>query len=292
MDEYNKLVKFFKIPSNCSWMQTHIFPEDNYHDIALYEIGISKCPPLHSFGPFVRKCFLLHFVLYGKGIYEVYEKHSNSKKKTYTVKKGQAFLIYPNITTFYQADEHNPWQCIWLHFNGTKADDYLLEAGFSKDNHIYTPRTMDAECVKLLCKIMKQPDSMIKTTAYIHMFFNELINTATNYNTLNKKTNYIKTAVNFILKNYWNHIKVTDIANICGINRSYFYRIFKDATARSPQEYLLKVKMDNACDFLKRDELSIADVARSVGYDNQLILSTSYKNKHLTILFFYAIIIE
>ena len=278
---YDRIVKFFKIPKYDFWQKYHVFPEHNYCDLALYQIGIAKCPPLHSFGPGIWKNFLLHFVLDGTGIYEVYDKHGGSKKKTYKLEKGQAFLIYPNSVVSYQADEFIPWQCVWLYFNGAKAFDYLRQAGLSEENHVYIPKCADNAYLELLCGIMEEPDNMIKTAGYMHTFFNEFINNSENDktqgNTQKNNYNYIEEAVNLIAKNYWMDIKVTDIANSCGIERSYFYRLFKEMTGISPQEYLTKHRINNACEFLKRNELSIGDVARSVGYEDPLAFSKQFK---------------
>ena len=45
----------------------------------------------------------------------------------------------------------------------------------------------------------------------------------------------------------------------------------------SPQEYLLSLKMEKACNLLTNLQLSIGDVARQVGYEDQLTFSKIFK---------------
>ncbi len=88
---------------------------------------------------------------------------------------------------------------------------------------------------------------------------------------------YIRKAIEYIEYNYIDDIKVTDIANFIGINRSYLFTIFKKNLNISPQEFLLKYRMEKAYILLNNGKLSISDVARSVGYKDPLGFSKIFK---------------
>ena len=79
----------------------------DFIDLYLCYCGMEQCAPLYSFGPAIRPNYLLHYVLDGKGYYYV-----NNEK--YEVNKNEGFLICPNVVTFYQADEENPWTYLWI----------------------------------------------------------------------------------------------------------------------------------------------------------------------------------
>ena len=89
---------------------------------------------------------------------------------------------------------------------------------------------------------------------------------------------YIKEAINYIEQNFQNDITVEDIAKFCGLNRSYFGKIFHDTIGRSPQEFLISYRMTKAAELLKITSLSIADIGNAVGYPNQLHFSRAFKN--------------
>lgn len=88
---------------------------------------------------------------------------------------------------------------------------------------------------------------------------------------------YIKEALSYIEQNFQNDISVEGIAGVCGINRSYFGKIFKQRLGKSPQEFLLNYRMIKATELLKLTTLSVGDVSKAVGYENQLHFSRAFK---------------
>jgi len=82
----------------------------------------------------------------------------------------------------------------------------------------------------------------------------------------------------YVEQNFQNNISVEDIADNCGLNRSYFGKIFKEAVGKTPQEFLLNYRMTKAAELLKLTKLSIGDIGNAVGYDNQLHFSRAFKN--------------
>ena len=68
-----------------------------------------------------------------------------------------------------------------------------------------------------------------------------------------------------------------EIASACGINRSYFGKIFRKSIGRSPQEFLMNYRMVKATELLKLTSLSIAEIGSAVGYENQLHFSRAFK---------------
>ena len=89
---------------------------------------------------------------------------------------------------------------------------------------------------------------------------------------------YVREALSFIELNFQNDISMEDIADHCGLNRSYFGKIFKSAMGQTPQTFLLNYRMTKAAELLKLTRLSIGDTGKAVGYDNQLHFSRAFKN--------------
>ena len=75
---------------------------------------------------------------------------------------------------------------------------------------------------------------------------------------------YIKEALSYIEQNFQNNITIEDIASFCGLNRSYFGKIFHDSIGKSPQEFLISYRMTKAAELLKLTSLSIADIGNAV----------------------------
>ena len=89
--------------------------ERHFSDLYLCFCGLAKCEPNHSFGPGIRDNYIIHYITKGKGKYYV-------NNACYELSQGQGFLVEPHLQVFYQADKDDPWQYLWIGFNGTKAD--------------------------------------------------------------------------------------------------------------------------------------------------------------------------
>lgn len=63
-----------------------------FKDLYLCFCGMSKCEPNHSFGPAVRPNYIIHYILSGKGTYQV-------EDQKYELQGGQGFLIEPEAVT-------------------------------------------------------------------------------------------------------------------------------------------------------------------------------------------------
>lgn len=68
-----------------------------------------------------------------------------------------------------------------------------------------------------------------------------------------------------------------DIAHACGLDRSYMTRLFKEATGRTPQDYLMSYRMKSACTMLEKGNISIQNIAYSVGYSDYATFSKAFK---------------
>ena len=103
----------------------HMFSDDRFMDLTLYQYGYEQCLPLHSYGPFVRNHFLFHYVISGKGTLLVDDENSQSTE--YQLQGGMGFLIEPDCVNTYFADRKDPWEYAWIEFSGLRAKE-ILEA--------------------------------------------------------------------------------------------------------------------------------------------------------------------
>ena len=247
----------------------------DFIDLYLCYCGMEQCAPLYSFGPAIRPNYLLHYVLDGKGYYYV-----NNEK--YEVNKNEGFLICPNVVTFYQADEENPWTYLWIGIDGEKVETYLKAAGLNNDTLIF--KYNDGDLLKeYILEMLKHNTSSssdsLKIEGLLYMFFSELAkqNKSDPIHKNDINNNYINKAIEFIQNNYHNPIKVTDIADYICLNRSYLTSIFQSNLNMSPQKFLMKFRITKAAELLYNTDLPISNIAYSCGYSDPLAFSKTFK---------------
>lgn len=259
-----------------------VFPSENFVDLGLYQFGWEQCDPSHSFGPAARNHYLFHYVITGTGT--LYATNSKGSSEIYQIKSGQGFMLFPGQICTYIADNEIPWEYAWVEFDGLRVKETIEAAGLSPDHPVYKARYKDiSETMKdeMLYIVNHRDESPFHLIGHLYLFIDSLIRSSTSAK-ISKGNSlrdfYIKEAFSFIEQNFQNDISVEDIAATCGLNRSYFGKIFHETTGKSPQEFLISYRMTKAAELLKLTELSIANIGNAVGYPNQLHFSRAFKN--------------
>lgn len=260
-------------------MQTYNYTNNFYKsiDIMIYNTGYEECDPGHSYGPAVRKSYMIHYVTEGKGIF-------TTNGKTYQLKKGDAFLMCPGEQIYYEADKKNPWCYAWIGMQGVKVESYLKKTAFANSPIIHYSK--DDQLSLLYIKLQKAYSSdsrsrelLVNSVLYeiLHFLINSVPNEKSDKDH-NEKI-YLNKIISYCAINIDKQIKVSELAQYLGLDRSYLTRLFKSEMKISLKDYILKSKIDEANDLLKNTDLPINVISRSVGFDDPLYFSRIYKEK-------------
>lgn len=261
-----------------------IFPNQNFVDLGLFQFGWERCTPAHSFGPAARNHYLFHYILSGTGT--LMADDSKGVTQTYLIKSMQGFMIFPNQITTYVADKQLPWEYVWLEFDGLRVKSLLDTIGLSLDKPVYHARnkSLREDMANEMLYISRHKDeSPFHLIGHLYLFLDYLLRSAADEQLEHGsklREFYIHEALTYIEHNFQNEITIEDIAGVCGLNRTYFGKIFKEALGKTPQEFLLNYRMLKAAELLKLTSLSIGDVGLAVGYANQMHFSRAFKNNY------------
>ena len=259
----------------------HIFPSENFIDLGMYQYGYEQCDPGHSFGPATRNHYLFHYVLSGTGT--LMADNAKGETQTYSIKSGQGFLIFPGQITTYYADLRLPWEYVWIEFDGLRVKEALDLTELSMNSPVYRSHSKDLReqlVNEMMYIVHHAKESPFHLIGHLYLFFDYLMQSSKSTKLVHSSKLsdfYIKEAIHFIEQNFQNNITVEEIASVCGINRSYFGKIFRKSIGRSPQEFLMNYRMVKATELLKLTSLSIAEIGSAVGYENQLHFSRAFK---------------
>lgn len=261
-----------------------VFPDVNFVDLTLYQYGYEKCHPLHSYGPHVRNHYLFHYVISGEGT--LFCENQPGKSTEYQIHAGQGFLIEPEIVNTYRANRSNPWEYTWIEFDGLRAKGFMNLAGLSSKTPVYTPSSPQGGLAlqeELLYIANHSRSSALELIAHLYLVMDHMIH----YSSSRKKTQggkisefYTKEAISYIEQNYSRNLTVEELASICGLDRSYFGKVFKETMGQSPQEFLIHYRMSRAAELLAGTDLSVGEIGVNVGYPNQLHFSRAFKTVH------------
>ncbi len=226
---------------------------------------------LHSWGPGVRDIYALHYIISGKGYLE-----TNNVK--YEIKEGESFLIFPNTEIHYYPDMNDPWEYIWIEFNGDEALRLLSMTSLSRENPVAQIFPVGMEHMfKIMDNDNLKPYEKERTNARLRIllsYYMEYYPKATNV----VKKDYVITVLNYIKNNYWKtSLTVADIVKAVKIERTYLYKLFKKGTGMPILSYLTSYRVKCACALLKATDLTIKSIAYSVGFEDQMHFSKVFK---------------
>lgn len=264
------------------WYQCLEDLQRDYVDMYLSYCGMEICSPGHSFGPCKRTEYVLHVITKGKGIFK-------SIGRTWNLRENDAFLLIPDTETYYEADKEEPWNYIWVGFNGIRAYECISSAGFSRENPVTTFKCTSvlADCVNQMLndhqltyynELRRESQLLRLMAVMVEEKYSETRKDDGKYDYAGSV--YVKHAIEYMRYHYSKKIKINDLAEYIGINRGYLTDSFKKTVNMSPQEFLLNLRMSKAASLLQKTALPINAVAIQVGYDDPLAFSKRFKQKY------------
>ncbi len=249
-------------------------------EMNVYQYGVEACAPSHSYGPAMRDHFLLHFVTAGKGVFATEERE-------YSLTAGTGFLISPDKMTAYRADSAEPWSYAWIGFQGGNAAGLLSELSVTPERPVF--RFSNTEEITRIFETAlavrsKGVHAQLALTSVLFSLLSKIEPSEARaaghaYRLFYSGREYAERAALYMDQLYASHITVAGLAERLGLNRTYFSSLFRRHMGVSPQEYLLRVRMEKAAVALESSHMSVSDVGRTVGYEDPLLFSRVFK-KH------------
>lgn len=250
-------------------------------DLCLTYCGLEYCNPSHRFGPNMRDAHVIHVIREGKGTLEI-------NKKKYELGAGDVFYIPPKVEAWYESDKDDPWCYTWGGFVGMKAEECTSQAGFSLKNPVRKINCVDEVgqyIEQMLEAYQLSYSNELKRNGLLHLVMSAFVedycqnNAALGVAATHPYPGavYVKHAVEYMTYHYDEKLKINDLADFIGINRSYLTSSFKKHMGCSPQEFLINLRVEKAKSLLKKTDMSINAVANAVGYPDQLAFSKVFK---------------
>ena len=209
--------------------------------------------------------FNLHVVLNGKG-------YLKTKGDTYLMHQGDCFLYFPSEEQYYYSDKEEPWEILWVHFNGYFLKEFLLERGLHTSK-VWTLKSVTG-IKKSIVALLEEAEqftilhpSTLSTLTYSIIV--EFISQA-ELHTPNRGLELYDRIVAVLpkMRELSNKpFKLEFWAEQLNISTYYFCKMFKKATGMSPTRFIMLCRLQRSKQLLieKRD-WTIKQIALEVGY--------------------------
>lgn len=265
---------------------------DEAHElgISLVSCGFEDCSEGFSVALHRRDHFIIHCVTKGSGTVTVCDR-------TYLVKKGEIFVIRPDTPVAYSSlDPEETWSFAWFGFKGKDSGYYLEDSGISPDTVVKKAResiffAAVRNCIDYFDSTAGSPSQAKFTSFLLEALYS--VKTSCRPGSRLEPSSQVDRALEFIEYNYMRGITASDVALQLSIDRTYFFRIFKARTGISPEQYIMKYRVEKAAGLLREDKHTVTEIASLVGVSDVYYFSklfkknvgqspTEYKKSHIS----------
>lgn len=231
----------------------HVHPADYYFDM-------QKGRVLHE--------YQLLYVTQGKGTF----RSAAGPSEGVTVEKGTMILLRPGELHSYCPDTSTGWTEYYIGFEGAAFDRLIDRLGLGKGQQVW-PIGLHSELAQLYRRALevaadnKTAPQPLLTGIVQHMIglLNYLLRNRTGHATDLLEQSVEKAKI-IMDERVSGEIDLYDLASELNLSYSWFRKTFKEYTGHSPARYFQLLKLRRAQRLLSGTELSIKEIAYSLGY--------------------------
>lgn len=242
--------------------------------VKLVGMGRQNCEDMHAWGPGIRSCYIIHYVMKGAGYLIV-------NHRQYRVKAGESFLIRPYTLIEYYPEKEDPWEYVWVDFVGAQAEIWMAHTGFKEEMPVCSVEQAE-KLLPLFCKLLEldiyhqqknEACGILLSILgiYLDIFPAERLECA------DEDEKRIDMAV-LLMKNHYHqsefHIQM--LCEMLHISRVTLYRHFVKKAGISPKQYLLNYRIEQAKLLLDMGT-SVKNTAASCGFEDVFYFSRVFK---------------
>ncbi len=213
----------------------------------------------------------LHYVVSGKGMVNGMQFGEND-----------IFVIRPQQKKHMVCDTKDPWNFYWCVWKGDAIGTVTDKLKYLEKDKIYhLPDT--AKLAWLFNYMIYGTHRESRIESIINNFTN-LITTDCRQcsqisNHVNKNAEIVQDIQNYIDREYAN-TSVTEISRLFHFDRKYLSYVFREITGVTMQEYIQKVKLNCAANYLLDSRLSVEAISALAGYSNYSTFIKAFKKEY------------
>ena len=243
---------------------------------ALYvmESGKQRCLANQNWGPERRPYYLFMQIISGQGEITI-------GKHQYSVRANDVLLTWPNDAVSFHSSLEAPLEYAWVGFKGNDSAMLLAQTNLSRLNpliNIPQSEKMIAYMEEIYQHRGHQSENATSMNGYLYLYLSELIHAKYAGLPVNDSAKaVIEQAVSYIVTHYSQKITETQLAQSVSVSRSWLYRSFVRYLGASPMRYINEYRVEQAGILLRDPSVSIANVARAVGFSDPFYFSKVFK---------------
>ena len=192
---------------------------------------------------------------------------------------GNIIIFPPRYGYRYVFSGDSQLSYYWVHFTGSYAKRFLDECGFSE-----LPLISDAgENNRIISRFYRIFEIYESRGSFFRQelacALERLVISAANSVVVRKKRSF-ECSVKHIGAYYNTDLRVPELAKMENLSNSRYVSHFTEQFGLSPMAYIVRLRLNSACDLLENTDMSVKQIALLVGYEDPRFFSKLFK-KHI-----------
>lgn len=228
--------------------------------------------------------FLFAAVIKGRG-------ELNFGRETYTVSSGECFFIDCRLPHYYKSSGDEPWELLWVYFNGATSRQYY-DFFLSQSKNVFRLSSFE-RAVAAITRIIevneeKDPNSEVLSSKYIMdlMTLALMVNAGgERYDSALK--NKLTAVHNYINDHFSEELSLGMLSAKFYISKFYLTREYKRIYGMTIFQHIITARINYGKKLLRFSDKSIDDIAHLCGFNDQSYFARQFKKSENITCFAY-----
>ncbi|MBQ9808611.1 MAG: AraC family transcriptional regulator [Ruminococcus sp.] len=228
--------------------------------------------------------FLIVAVVSGKGELTI-------GNDTFPLSKGECFFIDCRESHFYKSSSKDPWELLWVHFNGATSKQYY-DYFLSQSKNVFRPPSFD-RVVSAITEIInvnefKNPNAEILTSKLIV----DLLTLALTVNTADQQYDSalkqkLAAVHNYIDDHFSEDLSLEKLSSEFYISKFYLTREYKKIYGMTIFQHIITSRINYGKKLLRFSDKSVEEIAHLCGFNDQSYFARQFKKAENLTCFSY-----
>ena len=233
---------------------------------------------LPTWRPRGRIDYQLLYVASGKTVF-----YFNGEPKE--VAAGHMVLFQPKQEQHYEYFAVDRPEVYWVHFTGSDVRNILKHYDIPLDRHVIYSGSSATYAYLFKEMIHELQTCRTGFEELLEMYLRQIFLLVQRSWEERKPTvsSYLQEEIDYARKYFNEHynedISIEEYAQSRGMRVSWFLRNFKQMTMKSPMQYILTIRINNAVSLLETTDYNVTEISTIIGYDNPLYFSRIFKKQ-------------
>lgn len=210
---------------------------------------------------------------------------------TFHLIKGDCFFVDCCQPYYYKSSESEPWDLLWIHFNGSTSQQYY-DFFTSQSKAVFRPQFFD-RVVSAITEIIdindeKQPDAEILSSKLIV----DLLTTAL---TVNQNDQQFDSALkqkllsvhNYIDEHFAEDLSLEKLSSQFYISKYYLTREYKRIYGKTIFQHIITARINYGKKLLRFSDKTVEQIAHLCGFNDQSYFARQFKKSENLTCFAY-----